>query len=121
MAEAQIVPSYLGKNKRKAPYQNNEFFTCLRKLKVVIGRLKRTDVEEEGRRGKAGEELEKCVARWQRLCLAEEGMTDRGWLECSVCVCVCVWMKQHTPSPILLNTPLHLSIRVFSTLLFDFP
>lgn len=88
MAEAQIVPSYLGKNKRKAPYQNNEFFTCLRKLKVVIGRLKRTDVEEEGRRGKAGEELEKCVARWQRLCLAEEGMTDRGWLECSLCVCV---------------------------------
>lgn len=39
---------------------------------------KRRGDEEKLEDKEAEEELEKCVARWQRLCLAEEGKTDRG-------------------------------------------
>lgn len=43
--------------------------------------------EEKPEHEEEEEELEKCVARWQRLWLAGEGKTDRGWSQRSVCVC----------------------------------
>lgn len=56
---------------------------------------KRRGDEEKLEDKEAEEELEKCVARWERLCLAEEGKTDRGWLECCECVCVCLDETAH--------------------------
>lgn len=62
---------------------------------------RRGDEEELGDMGEE-EEVEKCEDRWQRLCLAEGGKTDRGWSECSVCECV--WMKHLSTSPHLVPT-----------------
>lgn len=60
---------------------------------------KRREEEEEPEDKEAGEEVEKCVDRWRRLCLAEGGTADGQRLVGMFGVCVCVFLDG-TPHPL---------------------